>query len=217
MMNKSVLQNDARRAALRWSLWVAVGCLTFLATLSARAQTPANDNFTNAIVLTGASGSVAGTTVGATHEPGEPDHVGLGSQHSVWYRWVATGNGVAVFNTLGSSYDTMLAAYTGNNVAALTVLAQNDDARGTLDSEISFPVQLGIEYRIVVDGYRGDFGNFVLTWFGPTNNTPPPPPPPTETNHVRFTQASYSVNENVGLATMHVEYTANSSGPVTSS
>jgi uncharacterized delta-60 repeat protein/uncharacterized repeat protein (TIGR01451 family) len=213
MMKKSVSQSNVKQPVSRWGLWIAFACLT-LAAVSGRAQAPANDNFANAIPLGGVSGSISGTTFGATHEAGERDHVNRGSQHSVWYRWVATGNGVAVFNTFGSSYDTMLAAYTGNNVAALTLFAENDDARGSLDSEISFPVQLGVEYRIVVDGYQGSSGDFVLSWFGPTNSAPPPPPP-SETNHVRFSLAAYNVNENApGFATIDVDYTGSSPGPV---
>jgi uncharacterized delta-60 repeat protein/uncharacterized repeat protein (TIGR01451 family) len=215
MMKKSVSQSNVKQAVSRWGLWAAFACLT-LASISGRAQAPANDNFNNAIVLSGVSGSVSGATIGASHEPGEPDHLQLGSQHSVWYRWVATGNGLAVFNTFGSSYDTMLAAYTGNSVSSLLLYAQNDDARFSLDSEISFVVQAGVEYRIVVDGFQGANGNFVLSWFGPTNSAPPPPPPG-ETNHVRFQLASYNVSENNPLnkASIDVEYTGSSPNPVT--
>jgi hypothetical protein len=46
---------------------------------------PSNDNFANAVVINGTYGQVAGTTVGATNEAGEPNQRGGG----VWYRWKA--------------------------------------------------------------------------------------------------------------------------------
>ena len=84
----SVLQSNAKTPAPVWRRWLAVGFLSLFAAVSTHAQV-GNDNFANAILLSGPSGSVSGTTFGATHEGGEPDHVGLGSQHSVWYRWIA--------------------------------------------------------------------------------------------------------------------------------
>jgi hypothetical protein len=43
---------------------------------------PPNDNFSNAIVMPGTSGSMAGTNYGATREAGEP-----AGDYSVWYKW----------------------------------------------------------------------------------------------------------------------------------
>ncbi len=127
---------------------------------------PANDNFSDAFEVAGASGTVAGTTSNATKEVGEPAHASNGGGHSVWYRWTAPSTGSATFDTVGSSFDTTLAAYTGDSVGALTALAGNDDIQNGVirASRINFNATAGTTYRIAVDGWNGDFGNVTLNW-----------------------------------------------------
>ncbi|MEK6337625.1 MAG: carboxypeptidase regulatory-like domain-containing protein, partial [Acidobacteriota bacterium] len=56
---------------------------------------PPNDNFANAQVISGCSGSVTGSNLDSTHECGEPTHVpGVGNR-SVWYSWQAPSTGSA--------------------------------------------------------------------------------------------------------------------------
>ncbi|MBV5335905.1 hypothetical protein JZU48_02580, partial [bacterium] len=57
--------------------------------------------------------------------------------------------------TEGSSFDTLLAAYTGSSLSALTVRYASDDVIGGDWSRIIFPVTAGTTYRIVIDGYGG--------------------------------------------------------------
>lgn len=130
---------------------------------------PANDYFTNAIVLGGGSGSTNGSTVGATKETGEPSIGGNAGGASVWFRWVAPANGTMVFSTAGSSFDTMLAVYTGTNVSTLTLVGANDDIEypTLLTSAVTFAATTGTEYRITVDGYSGGSGNYLLGWVYP--------------------------------------------------
>src|SRR5205823_7345594 len=54
---------------------------------------PANDMFAGAQALSGWSGTVTGTTVNATKEPGEPNHAANAGGHSIWYRWTPTSTG----------------------------------------------------------------------------------------------------------------------------
>src|SRR5690242_21259899 len=56
-------------------------------------QPPANDNFSNAIPLTGYSLSVTSLNMWASSEPGEPVHGGDPATRSTWWRWVAAGRG----------------------------------------------------------------------------------------------------------------------------
>ena len=74
-------------------VWLCGALLTMLAG-RVHAQ-PFNDFFINAITVSGPSGSTSGNNIGATIEPGEPDH-GFGASgfgfsvtwgSSVWYRW----------------------------------------------------------------------------------------------------------------------------------
>ncbi len=58
------------------------------------------------------------------------------------------------FETVESRFDTVLAAYTGTSLGALTRVAQNDDlGPEVLQSRISFPAVAGTTYHIAVDGF----------------------------------------------------------------
>jgi len=123
-----------------------------------------NDDFEGPVVIATTPGSVTGTTVGATRQTGEPTHGGYGASASIWYRWTAPAAGTMTLTTAGSSYDTLLGAYTGTSVSALTTLAANDDADGTLQSRIAFAVTAGTAYAIAIDGYGGQSGATRLNW-----------------------------------------------------
>jgi len=149
--------------------------------------TPPNDNFASAQVISGCSGSVNGTNVGATAENGEPQHFppspsfgGLGGgKRSVWYQWQAPSTGQATITTAGSRYDTVLAIYTGSTLASLALVGQSDDGATDTTSSVTFAANAGTTYRIAVDGYDnqsgGDFGPLTLNW-SETNCAVSPPP-----------------------------------------
>jgi hypothetical protein len=129
------------------------------ATLAGRASAvaPANDAFDAALELSGRSDAVSGTNKDATKEPGEPNHAGETGGASVWYHWTAPVGGEATISTCGSDFDTLLAAYTGDAVNALTEVGSNDDVCG-FQSSISFTAEEGEKYRIAVDGRNGATG-----------------------------------------------------------
>ena len=60
---------------------------------------PANDDYANAQVISGTSGSVTGTNVGATLEPGEPGIQDAEGGASVWYEWTVPVTGSYQFDT----------------------------------------------------------------------------------------------------------------------
>jgi subtilisin family serine protease len=140
---------------------------------------PGLDDFANAQTLTGNTGSVSANNSGAGKQPGEPDHAGNAGGKSVWFQWTAPANGTWVFDTFGSGFDTLLAVYTGSAVNALTLVAANDDAAGTVQSRLTFTAVSGTVYRIAVDGFNPEpanplnalSGNIVLNW---TSVTTPP-------------------------------------------
>jgi hypothetical protein len=147
---------------------------------------PPNDNFVNAQVISGCSGSVTGTNVASTHEAGEPTHISGVGNRSVWYRWVApsTSTGVTI-TTAGSAFDTVLAVYTGSSVNGLTLVpnGNNDDipdVNGVHDvtSGVTINVTAGQTYQIAVDGFNngdgGGTGNLQLNWTAPTCTSTPP-------------------------------------------
>jgi len=138
-----------------------------------------NDNFANAQVLSGCSGSVTGSNVGATKEAGEPVHIAAspGSTKSVWYRWQAPSTSSVTITTAGSGFDTMLAVYTGSSVNGLTLVpnGSNDDIPDVpgqphdTSSSVTISVTAGTTYQIAVDGFNnngdgGDTGAITLNW-----------------------------------------------------
>src|SRR6266480_926537 len=71
--------------------------------------------------ITQSNGIGRGSNVGATKESGEPNHANKPGSHSVWLTWQAPLlGGKAKFDTAGSSFDTLLAVYTGDSVANLS-------------------------------------------------------------------------------------------------
>jgi hypothetical protein len=133
---------------------------------------PRNDTFANRALLYASQGEIAGTSSGATREPGEPAHAGNAGGRSVWWRWVAPITGRMRVDTAGSAFDTLLAVYTGGSVGALTPVAANDDdgsPGGT--SSLVFDAQAGTEYQIAVDGAAGASGSLTLRW-GPAGGGP---------------------------------------------
>jgi subtilisin family serine protease len=118
---------------------------------------PANDKFQDGVALPQSSGNTSGTNVGATKEPGEPNHAGNAGGKSVWWKWTAPATQLVSVDTFGSTFDTLLAVYTGSQVSGLTPVAANDDYGG-VQSKLSFQAQQGTTYFIAVDGYNSGFG-----------------------------------------------------------
>jgi uncharacterized repeat protein (TIGR01451 family)/uncharacterized delta-60 repeat protein len=152
-------------AAVAATACISVGTIAF-------AQ-PANDNFANAQVVAGSSGTVLGSNVGATTEAGEPPITAAPAAASIWYTWTAQASGATTFDTFGStnqtgaSLDTRLAIYTGGSVDALTLIGENDDAANgaTFNSSVTFTAVAGTTYMIAVDGFStSDQGGVVLNW-----------------------------------------------------
>ncbi len=142
-------------------LAVAVGTLSWTAPAAAA---PANDNFSNAEALAGPDGTVSGTTIGATSQPGEPCAIEVwGCGPSVWYTWqtpAATTTQVS-FDTCPAAWDTTLGVFTGNSLATLEAVAEDDGACG-LGSRVDFAAIPGTTYSIRVGGYGFRSGTFHL-------------------------------------------------------
>ncbi|MDO8540419.1 MAG: immunoglobulin domain-containing protein [Opitutaceae bacterium] len=127
---------------------------------------PPNDNFARAEIIGGLTGSTSGSNVNASSEPGEPAHWNYyGSASSVWYRWTAPTSGLAAVDTVGSNFDTVLAVYTGADLASLIRRTQDDDRGGGRTSQVSFAATGATTYFIAVGGSTsGARGNVVLNW-----------------------------------------------------
>src|SRR5205823_702700 len=157
-----------RRRLLRYASLAAVLAAAACLAVSAQAAAPDNDAFASALQITGPNGSITGTTPEATKETGEPNHGSNTGGHSTWYSWTAPAAGTVVFDTLGSSFDTLLGVYVGTSVDALATIASNDDIVDNVQqqSRVSFGATSGTTYLVAVDGWRGNgtgaIGNVTL-------------------------------------------------------
>lgn len=142
------------------------GTLAALGVSGACPAPPANDNFANAITISGATGTTTGSNLTATHETGEPAHyAGTTGTRSIWWRWTAPATGQATVDTSGSGIDTVLAIYAGASVSALTQIVSNDDTGGTKQSRVGFHAVSGATYYVAVDGKTpADGGAVTLNW-----------------------------------------------------
>jgi Tol biopolymer transport system component len=178
-----------------FALGAAITVVAMALASPAYAAPPDNDAFASAqTLLPAVAGTTTGTNTDATKETGEPSHAGDAGGSSVWFAWTPSFSGMASVSTAGSSFDTLLAAYTGTSVSSLTLLAANDDLDGSAStSRICFPVIAGTTVRIAVDGfasqlyiggYHGDNGSIALTWGAKGDMTPCPGLPPRLTGSV---------------------------------
>jgi hypothetical protein len=130
------------------------------------AARPRNDNFASARRIRGVAGAVTGSNRGATAEARERPHARNAASRSMWYRWRAPRTMRIVFDTCGSGFDTVLALYRGSTLRGARVVRQNNNACARTRSRVVARVAAGVEYHVVVDGYRGATGTFRLSWRG---------------------------------------------------
>jgi len=144
---------------------------------------PGNDNFANAQLISGSTGTSSSTNAGATKQSGEPNHAGNAGGASIWYRWVAPSTGNFTFQTSSSTingtsfspstYDTLLAIYTGSAVNALSPVVSNDDQNGfNPTSLVTLSATQGTTYQIAIDSKDSPKGFIVLSWAPVTTSTP---------------------------------------------
>jgi len=139
---------------LAGSIWTGAAVGSVFATGSTTAP-PANDNFANAIVLTGQNvSSLGGTNFEATLELGEdPNIAERPASHTIWYSWTPTSNGQVTIDTATSGFDTLLGVYTGNAIDSLSEVKSDDDSGPDETSMVTFNVTAATTYRIRVDGF----------------------------------------------------------------
>ena len=154
--------------------------LLLLASLAGTQAVVFQDIFTNRETIVVTNGTLLGDNSAATVEVGEPKHGGKPGGHSLWVSWVAPTNGVATFDTHGSSFDTLMSAYTLSPTNGTTVNQLHEEARNDDDpaapptSLIQIGAIAGHSYEIAVDGYQGATGSVVLNWsFFPSASPPP--------------------------------------------
>ena len=157
------------------SISLAIIILALAAATNVRAGcgvAPANDNLAAATTLVISGGTTAATTnnICATKEAGEPDHAENIGGSSVWFKLTPTATKVIRINTVDTTFDTVLAVYTGNSVDDLQVVGHNDEGRTVPGFDHASTVDLmmtaGTTYYIAVDGVNTsgvtEQGNFKI-------------------------------------------------------
>lgn len=146
-------------------LIVAVGAMVVLALAAPNAALaqPPNDDFASATTITSLPFSTTEDTSQATWDPSDPSS--CASSGSVWFAFTPSSNMQIDANTFGSSYDTVLSAWTGTQ-GSLSLVACNDDFSG-FQSRIGFQASAGTTYYFLVavccgSGFNGG-GNLQLS------------------------------------------------------
>lgn len=112
-------------------------------------------------------GGATGAAVASGNTAGDDDDLNGscgaagGNDHVVTF--TAPAAGTYTFDTFGSGYDTKLGLYAD----CMSELYCNDDAGGTLQSELTINMGAAQDVLVVIDGYAGSTGAWVL------NITPP--------------------------------------------
>jgi hypothetical protein len=122
-----------------------------------------NDDCTDADTIT-AGVPMSGTTIGATFDGLDECGTAI-TAPGVWYTIVGEGGMVFIASTCdAATYDTKISVFSGT-CGDLDCVAGNDDTPGCSDftSEIGFPTTDGTDYFILVHGFSGDIGDFILT------------------------------------------------------
>ena len=122
-----------------------------------------NDQFAKRAQIPSAGDIVIASNTTATKETGEPDHGSNPGGKSMWWNWTAPNSELISVSLDGSSFDTTLGVYRGNDVNSLTSVAEDDDGGAGSCSRVIFTASAGVTYQIAVDGSFGDSGNIKLT------------------------------------------------------
>ncbi len=177
-LNLTNIFNRAQVAIKLSSCALVTGSYVFAGT--ALAAPPANDDFANAITLSGNSGVQTGTnTVDATPQTGEPS-LGALATKTVWFKWICPADGKFAVKTNGSTtlvpdqWDAVLGVLSGTALNALTPATGTvTDSSGSFVSPINegisenltIPVTAGNTYYIQLAGSEDvAAGNIDLTW-----------------------------------------------------
>jgi len=147
-------------------LAVVLAMMAALPIIMAYAAQPANDNFASATVVASVPYSTSQSTLESTLEPLEPTPCNiLGS--TVWYTFTPAVTASVKITTLGSSYDTSVAVYTGSSVSSLSQVGCNDNAGGALSSVFQFAATGGTSYRIQIGSVAATPGTLQLKIVSP--------------------------------------------------
>ena len=151
----------------------ALTSVGLLAGASPAAAAPRNDDFAHARTLRVGT-TVKGNVNGATRQRGERRHADSLASRSVWYRFRAKRKVTLSISTCRSTFDSVIAVYSGRSLRGLREVDFNNDGCGRRagGSRVIFTARRGRTYRIAVIGFtpRGKFRLNVASVPVPSND-----------------------------------------------
>ncbi len=137
-------------------------CAALLAAAPSASAAPRTDDLGDAAGLR-VGQTVRGNINGATSQPREPRHANSLATRSVWYKLSVRRRTTVLLSTCRTSFDTVVAVYTGRTMRGLRVLEfNNDGCGGNSGSRVTFTARPGKSYRIAVAGFTAS-GSFSLS------------------------------------------------------
>ena len=110
--------------------------------------------------ITGAINKTTSTTAYTT-EASEP--LGNGpALNTAWATFVPATTGVYQIDTIGSSYDTALAIYTGSSLGSLTLMVADDSSGGSGNAKVTVFLVAGTTYYLQMGGANGATGGTLI-------------------------------------------------------
>ena len=145
-------------------------------TPTAAMSPPVNDRCSGATNITANSSTDVVATTGCTTDATDPypSCSDMSRARSVWHRFTAPSNGRITANTYGSSYHTILSAFTGACGAFTMVPGACNDNTGLSGSlsQISFNATAGTTYYFMVSSYTASGGTLSFNFtFQPATPT----------------------------------------------
>ncbi len=103
---------------------------------------------------------IEGSTADAMEDTGLPFCVAAIEAPGMWYTFVGDGQNTIIATCMDNSYDTQLNAYEGSCDGLICVTGNDDFCYRS--SLISFPTSVGTTYNVLVQGWGGEQGNYVI-------------------------------------------------------
>jgi hypothetical protein len=105
-----------------------------------------NDHFSQAHLIDGHTARSTESTLGASREPGEPEHRGGEFNKSLWWRWDVPVTSLDANARLGQGIieHATVAVYQGSSVDTLTLITKGEDT-------VTFPVTASETYCVAVE------------------------------------------------------------------
>jgi hypothetical protein len=137
------------------------GSYTTLVTNSAGSATSQPGVLT---IFCGYSSSLTGSNVGISPDPQEPTNCGIPPCHPFWVNYTAQASGQLTISTRGTTFNAVLAVYTGPSILNLTPVACSQGHGAVTGETVSFSALSGTTYHVVVDGLSCASGSFTESY-----------------------------------------------------